>query len=205
MPNRSRQALEAALHNPEFEDVSSLTNVKVDLRYATKHNLLQKDVYGGFGKALLHRIAAEKFRHASTLLSKRREDLKFLVFDALRPQAAQEEFWRLVKGTPQQQYFADPAKGSIHSYGFAIDLGLIDRNGQELDMGTGFDDLTELAEPRREAELLAAGALNETQIANRLILRSLMQESGFLQLPHEWWHFDALPGNEVRASYQRCE
>lgn len=203
--NGSREALEAALGNPEFEDVSALANVAVSLRYGTKQNLLSRDVYGGFQRAILHKIAAAKFRRASALLAERHPGLKLLVFDALRPQSAQLEFWELVKGTPQQPYFADPARGSIHSYGFAIDLGLADPNGAELDMGTGFDDLTDLAQPQLEAAFLAQGKLSKTQVENRLILREVMEDAGFIQLPHEWWHFDALPGAQVRASYQRCE
>jgi len=204
-PNPSRRALETAALNPAFEDISGLANVKVDLRYGSKQNLLGRDVYGGFQRALLHRLAAEKFRTASGLLLARRPDLKFLIFDALRPQAAQVQFWNLVKGTPQEPYFADPANGSLHSYGFAIDLGLLGSDERELDMGTGFDDLTDLAQPRLEVGNLNAGKLASAQLENRLILRSVMEEAGFLQLPHEWWHFDALPGAQVRASYPRCE
>ncbi len=205
MLNSPRLALEAALRNPDFVDVSSLTNVTVDLRYGTKQNLLNRDVYGGFSRALLHKLAAEKFSAASILLAKNRPDLKFIIFDSLRPQTAQLEFWELVKGTPQQAFFADPAKGSIHSYGFAIDLGLVDSLGRELNMGTEFDDLTELAGPVHEARLLAAGKLSESQLSHRQILRSVMENAGFLQLPHEWWHYDALPPAEVRARFQRCE
>lgn len=201
----ARRSLENATRNPEFSDLSDLANVRTDLRYGSTNNLLGRDVYSGFQRVLLHRIAAEKFRIAARLLAEERPELRFLVFDALRPQSAQVEFWNLVKGTPQQPYFADPAKGSIHSYGFAIDVGLIDGNGNELDMGTPFDDLTERAEPRREQELLARGALSPAQIENRLILRSVMERAGFRQLPHEWWHYDALPPEEVRARYQRVE
>lgn len=148
----------------------------------------------------MHKIASEKFRKAASLLA---PEFKFIVFDALRPQTAQVEFWNLVKGTPQQPYFADPAKGSVHSFGFAIDVGLLDRAGRELDMGTPFDDLTPLAEPQREEEFLKNGQLSTTQVENRKILRKVMSQSGFIPLPHEWWHFDALPPQEVRARFQR--
>jgi D-alanyl-D-alanine dipeptidase len=205
MPISARQSLEAALLHPDFEDVTTLANVKVDLRYGSKQNLLGRDVYGGFQRALLHKLAAKKFRAASSILALRHPSLKFIVFDALRPQAAQIAFWELVKDTPQRIYFADPANGSVHSYGFALDLGLVDAAGRELDMATGFDDLSDLAQPRLEEDFLRQGLLSPAQIANRKILRAVMEEVGFLQLPHEWWHYDALPGAVVRASYQRCE
>lgn len=205
MENAVRRKLEEAARHPDYDDVSELANVRVDLRYGTLNNLLGQDVYGGYARALLHREAGAMFRRAASLLAARHPELNFVIYDSLRPQAAQEAFWALVAGTPQQPYFADPKKGSIHSYGFAIDLGLLDRSGRELDMGTGFDDLSPLAEPRKEDEFLAAGTLKAEQIANRLILRAVMTEAGFLQLPHEWWHYDALPAADVRARYRRLE
>ena len=199
-----RHALEAARQNPDYVDLTELPNVRVDLRYGTINNLLGVDVYGGFQRALLHRDAAAKFHKASDFLAAHHPTLSFLIFDALRPQTAQRQFWNLVKGTPQQPYFADPAKGSIHSYGFAIDLTLTNEGG-ELEMGTGFDDLSPLAEPKLEQEFLRAGKLSASHIKNRLILREVMVEAGFIQLPHEWWHFDALPPAEVRAAYRLVE
>jgi D-alanyl-D-alanine dipeptidase len=204
MAQSPREALEAALRDPDFEDVTDLAQVAVDLRYGTKRNLLKRDVYDGFQRALLHRLAARKLRAAGELLAERHPGYRFLIFDALRPHAAQIEFWKLVRGTPQEPFFADPAHGSIHSFGFAVDLGLLGPDGAELDMGTPFDDLTELAGPRHEEAMLAAGRLIPAQRANRLRLRTVMEEAGFLQLPHEWWHYDALPGAEVRATYRRC-
>jgi zinc D-Ala-D-Ala dipeptidase len=200
-----REALERAATQPDFEDLTSLPQVKVDLRYGTTNNLLGRDVYGGFQKVLLHREAAKKFRKAAELLGQRAPELHFVVFDALRPQAAQIQFWDIVKGTPQQPYFADPAKGSIHSFGFAIDLGLLDAAGRELPMGTEFDDLSPLAEPRREEDFLKEGKLTAHHLKNRRLLRSIMEEAGFLSIPHEWWHFDALPPAEVRARFKLVE
>lgn len=193
------ESLERALNHPDYEDLSGLKNVVVDLRYGSTNNLLGKDVYGGFQRVLLHKIAAEKFKIASQKLP---SAYQFLVFDALRPQSAQIQFWNLVKGTPQQPYFADPDKGSVHSFGLAIDLGLL-RDGKELDMGTPFDDLSALSEPSREQEFLQNGKLSAAQLNHRKILRAVMEEAGFLQLPHEWWHYDALPPQEVRAKFQR--
>lgn len=200
-----REALERAAAQPEFEDLTPLPQVKADLRYGTTNNLLGRDVYGGYQKVLLHREAAAKFRIAASLLTERAPELQFVVFDALRPQTAQIQFWEIVKGTPQQPYFADPAKGSIHSFGFAIDLGLLDSRGRELPMGTEFDDLSPLAEPRREEEFLQEGKLTAEHLKNRRLLRSIMVDAGFLSIPHEWWHFDALPPAQVRASFKIVE
>lgn len=199
----ARQSLDKALREGHFVDVSDYPGVKVRLAYGTVDNLLHVNVYDSFQRALLHPIAAEKFRKACELLQKECPGYSFLVFDALRPQSAQEQFWELVRGTDKQIYFADPAKGSLHSYGFAIDLGLLDRKGNELDMGTPFDDLSDLAQPRYEEKFLKNSSLSQAQLNSRLLLRGVMTESGFEQLPHEWWHYDALPGAEVRSRFDR--
>jgi D-alanyl-D-alanine dipeptidase len=111
-------------------------------------------------------------------------------------------FWASV---PQAQrlYVADPKIGSIHNYGFAVDLTLADAAGREVDMGTGFDDFTPLSEPRLEERFLAEGRLSDDQVTNRRLLRGVMEEAGFRHLPLEWWHFDAEPPDLVRRLFPR--
>jgi D-alanyl-D-alanine dipeptidase len=73
-----------------------------------------------------------------------------LVLDALRPQRVQQELWDALEGTELRMYLANPERGSIHSFGMALDITLLDGEGRELDMGTGFDDMTELSHPALE-------------------------------------------------------
>jgi D-alanyl-D-alanine dipeptidase len=82
---------------------------------------------------------------------------------------------------------------------------LRDETGAEVDMGTPFDDFTPLAEPQREAELAKAGKLTERQLENRRLLRRVMTGAGFSQRPNEWWHYDALPLDEIRRSHPILE
>ena len=192
-------------HSPDFVDVSAFPHVHTELRYATTNNFLKTNVYGDFHDCYLQKVAAKKFRKAVTLLSREHPGWKFLVFDCLRPRSIQKKFYAFVKGTPKQPYVANPRTGSIHNYGFAIDLSLEDAAGHELDMGTSFDAFTRLAEPRREAHYLATGQLTKKQVANRLILRHLMQQAGFIQLVNEWWHYDALPVRQVKSRYKIVE
>ena len=135
-------------------------------------------------------------------LQRRAPGFKLLLFDCLRPGSAQKVLWSFVRGTPQQKYVADPERGSIHSYGLAIDLSLQDAEGREVDMGTPYDQFDELAEPRHEDRFLSEGRLTKTQIENRQLLREVMTAAGFQGLPHEWWHFDAKPPTEVRRHHQ---
>lgn len=193
------------VHDKDFVDVSNLENVHVSLRYATENNFMKKNIYGDFNQCFLHRIAAEKFRKAALLLQKEKPGWKFLLFDCLRPRSLQIKLFDFVKGTPQQMYVANPKDGSVHNYGFAMDLSLEDENGHEIDMGTGFDNFTPLAQPKREAENLQAGKLTQEQIDHRLILRKVMKQAGFLQLPIEWWHYDALPKKELKEYYKIVE
>jgi zinc D-Ala-D-Ala dipeptidase len=188
-----------------FADVSDIPNLKVNLRYASENNFLKKNVYGDFHQCFLHRIAAEKLRKAATELQEEKPGWKLLAFDCLRPRSVQEKLFAVVKGTPQQPYVADPRSGSIHNYGFAIDLSLEDESGRELDMGTAFDDFTPLSQPNHEREYLEAGKLTKDQIEHRFILRNLMLHAGFVQLPIEWWHYDALPKEEVKKRYKIVE
>lgn len=190
---------------PEFIEISEIHDVVIDLKYATLDNFMSENVYGDFNRAYLHVHAAEKFFNAIQKLKASAPELKFIVYDALRPRSAQYKLWNKVKGTDQQEYVANPDNGSVHNYGFALDLSLVNQRGVPLDMGTGFDEFTSLAKPSLESEYLASGQLSKTQLANRMILRDAMVGAGFIQLPHEWWHYDALPKAEVKAKYTILE
>jgi D-alanyl-D-alanine dipeptidase len=127
------------------------------------------------------------------------------VLDALRPQRVQEEIWRDVKGTNAQHYFADPARGSIHSFGMAVDATLLDAQGREVDMGSDFDEMSSLSHPSLEPELLATGRLRARHVAAREVLRTAMRAGGFAGIPNEWWHFNRDEPDRVRAEYQRID
>ncbi len=175
----------------EFVEVGALEGVQIDLRYATENNFMNENIYGEFDRAFLHFHAAEKLQNALNLLRDQYPHLKLLLLDCLRPRSAQQKLWDKVVNTNQEKYVANPQRGSMHNFGVAIDLTLVDENGHELDMGAGFDEFTDKAEPRHEARLLQEGILQPAQIENRLILRNTMEAAGFFHLPHEWWHFDS--------------
>jgi len=192
-------------HSPDYVDLTTITGLRFDLRYATTNNFTGRNLYGEFNHPYLHRFAAAKLRRAAEILTRKHPHVHLLILDALRPRSVQYQLWNVVKGTPQQPYVADPEKGSIHNYGFAVDLTLVDDDGNELDMGTMFDDFTELAQPRMERKFVAENKLSEDQLKNRLILRWAMESAGFIQLPLEWWHYDALPKAEVKQNYPIIE
>ncbi len=192
-------------HDPDYIDLSTLSNVVISLKYATTDNFMGIDMYGSFNRAFLHKDAAIKFKKAVELLKKKKPGWSFVIFDALRLHSVQWVMWNRVKDTPQRKYVANAEIGSPHNYGMAVDLSLLDGKGKEIDMGTGFDSFSELSEPKLEEKFLKEGKLNRKQMDNRLILRKAMTGAGFIQLSHEWWHYDALPEPEIRKKYKIVE
>ena len=187
----------------DFRHLDSIAGIRVDLRYASVNNFVGRDLYSPFDCAWLHVQAAAALEHVVAWLAARRPDLTVLVLDALRPQRVQQQLWDALEGTELRLYLADPARGSIHSYGMALDLTLVDAQGRELDMGTGFDDMTELSHPALEAGFLLAGRLSQAQLANRRLLREAMLSAGFLGIRTEWWHFDCGDRDLVRKTFRR--
>lgn len=196
-------ASEEIAGSPEFRHLSTIAGIAIELRYATPDNFVGRDLYSPFDCAWLHRDAAAALEKVVAWLAERRPGCTPLVLDALRPQRVQEQLWQSLEGTGLQMYLANPARGSIHSYGMALDITLRDEQGRELDMGTGFDDLTELSHPRLEQDFLASGQLTGQQVANRQLLREAMFQAGFVGINTEWWHFDCGDRELVRATFRR--
>jgi D-alanyl-D-alanine dipeptidase len=187
-------------------DVRSVCpDLRVDLKYSTTDNFVHQDVYGDLDKCFLRKEAAAKLADAQKRLRALKPGWRLLVYDGARPRRVQARFFAIVRGTDQQQYVADPARGSIHNYGAAVDLTIIDADGKELDMGTPFDFFGELAQPKLEQQFLLQGKLTEVQLRNRRLLRDVMTQAGFLPISNEWWHFDAFPREEVERRYKIIE
>lgn len=150
--------------------------VRISIKYATPDNFTGKPVYR---KALcyLHQDAAAALKRACALA--RELGLGFHIFDAYRPTEAQ---WKLWEHSPDPDFLADPSKGSPHSRGVAIDLGLTDLAGNDLDMGTPFDAFTPLSHHAR------TDIPQEAQ-RNRLLLLGLMSAAGWDFYSKEWWHY----------------
>lgn len=169
--------------------------ILVDLKYSTTDNFFGKDVYGKLEKAFLPKAVAIKLALASDSLISQMPDYRLMVFDAVRPHNVQQILWDALDSIPvnvRKAYVADPAVGSLHNYGCAIDLSIYDvAKDSLLDMGTKYDYFGHLAYPRKEMEMLAQGFLSKEQIANREVLRAVMQQAGFTPITSEWWHFNS--------------
>ncbi len=168
-----------ATADPEKQliDLASV-GIPLDIRYATPNNFMKKTLYPA-SKAYLRAPAARALMDVQTELNVRGLGIK--VFDAYRPYRVTVAMWEPIKNP---DYVADPAKGSRHNRGAAVDLTLVDlKTGQELAMPTPYDDFTSRAAHAFED-------LPEDVRANRAVLREVMTKHGFEPLPSEWWHYD---------------
>ena len=155
-----------------------ITDIPRDVRYATIDNFMHQKLYP-VAKVFLRRPAAIALHDVERELA--REGLGLKLFDGYRPYRVTVQMWKPIRNP---DFVADPAKGSRHNRGAAVDLTLIDlRTGRELPMPTGYDAFTVKA--RQDYDDLPAEA-----IANRARLRDAMTRHGFDPLPSEWWHFD---------------
>nr|WP_293842184.1 M15 family metallopeptidase [uncultured Arsenicibacter sp.] len=203
------QNFEKAMIDQGLTDVQTLDpSILVDLKYSTTDNFIGKDVYGELTRAYLQPKVARQLAQANRFLKEQRPELRLLVYDAARPRKAQWNLWNALPQYTERQrrtYVADPREGSIHNYGCAIDLTIATADGTPLDMGTKYDFFGELAYPKAEARLLAAGKLSRQQIANRQLLRKVMRQAGFLPIDYEWWHFNALSRIRAKQTYKLIE
>jgi D-alanyl-D-alanine dipeptidase len=196
---------EGVQNRKEFVKLQESAQVKILLKYASTDNFMKENLYGEFNTCYLHKEAFEKFQKAVELLKESKTGRKFILFDCLRPRSIQYKLWEKVKGNAKEPYVANPEKGSIHNFGFALDLSLLEEDGKELDMGTSFDDFSQLSEPDLEEEFYKKGKLSPSQFANRKFLRNILLQAGFEQRPNEWWHFDALSSKIVKKRYKMIE
>ena len=163
--------------NPLVPLTAETHDVILDLVYATSNNIAGKPIYERH-LCLLHRDAELCIRKAVKLAAN--AGCKLKIFDAFRPHEAQVELWETAV---DKLYVADPQLGSNHTRGTAIDLTLVDLHGEELDMGTGFDHMTELSHH-------FSAQVSPLAQANRALLLDIMERAGFKHLQHEWWHYE---------------
>jgi len=162
----------------DFVDITRLDpSIRLDIRYATDNNFTGKAVYP-CARCLLRKDVAEKLVRVNQALRERGFGLK--VFDCYRPLAVQKKFWEIM---PDERYVANPAKGSRHNRGSAVDLTLTDLEGRDRTMPSGYDDFSERAHRNYPNT-------PEEQRRNSLILEEAMKKEGFIPYPTEWWHFD---------------
>jgi D-alanyl-D-alanine dipeptidase len=156
-------------------------SIKLDIRYATSNNFVGKPVYSE-AHAFLQRPAALALVAAHKWLQT--QGYGIVVYDAYRPWAVTKLFWDI---TPVEKriFVADPAVGSKHNRGCAVDIGLVDlKTGKIVEMPGDYDEMSE-----RSFVTYTGGT--EAQRAHRDLLRKALEREGnFFVYPEEWWHYD---------------
>jgi zinc D-Ala-D-Ala dipeptidase len=163
-----------------------------DMKYSTTDNFLKAKVYD----------CAECFLRLKTVKALVKANTKFIqkgyriqLFDCYRPLDIQKKMWQIVANP---EYVADPAKGSIHNRGGAVDITLVDNKGKALDMGTPFDFFGPEASHNYQL-------LSDEVKQNRVFLKQIMQENGFVSFDSEWWHYNLQNASKEKVSNTKWE
>lgn len=200
---------EYAFAQPDLVEVKDMEGIVVQMQYPLLN------MKNAFDRCLLQREVLERLKRARENLPR---GLHFVIWDAWRPFALQEELFRVyseelvgemhLEGLPLQEqqnivlrYVCEPIEDRdcppVHTTGGAIDLTLADETGRLLDMGTGFDSFS----PATHTAYFEEHTENKTVRDNRRILYGAMTEAGFTNYATEWWHFDY--GDRFWAYYGR--
>lgn len=172
--------LALAAAGPGLVDVArAVPDAALDLRYATARNLAGRPLYPA-ARCLALAPVADRLRRAAAELEGK--GYRLLLWDCYRPVSVQRELWRV---RPDRRWVADPARGSDHSRGAAVDASLVSRDGSPVEMPTDHDAFVAAARPD------AVAGVSPAAREHRRILRRAMERAGFRPDRGEWWHFSA--------------
>lgn len=166
---------------PEF-----VPGFQFDIRYARLDNFCKKIVYPSAHAFLLSHVAQDLKAVHEELIP---QGYGLLIFDAYRPWSVSKIFWDL-SNEHDRQFLADPAKGSTHNRGCAVDLSLYDlKSGAAVAMPSDFDEMNERA-------YVAYPGGDEKSRALRDLLQKTMKSHSFTGIKNEWWHFNHQSQND---------
>ena len=180
------------------------SNIRWELKYATSDNFMKRVLYDTLQAVYVQKSVAQRLAKCQEYLTAKHPDLHLLVYDGLRPLSVQWEMWTALDSIPAAErgkFVSNPQNGSVHNYGAAVDITICISAGKPLDMGAGYDDIRKIAYPSLEAQFLASGELTKEHIANRNLLRNTMRSQRFINIPTEWWHFNAYARSVVKNKW----
>lgn len=168
-------------YDPDADDMMNvrdvIANIPVELKYATEDNLAKAPIYN-FQEAYLRYGTIQKLIEVQQELWEQGYSLK--IWDAFRPKWAQVHLWKQVS---DPEFVSDPYKGELpHCRGNTVDVTLVNGEGREVEMPTGFDCFTEEAD-RDYSDV------SEDAARNAKLLEEVMVNHGFVPYAGEWWHF----------------
>ena len=159
-------------------DIRSIApDILTDMRYATPNNFLKQAVYSK-ARCLLRGPVARSIQRAQEKLKTQGYGLK--LYDCYRPLSVQKAMWKIF---PDGRYVANPATGSRHNRGAAVDVTLVDSQGRDLEMPSEFDEFSDRA--HRNSPTMTDTARKHVQI-----LTTALEAQGLTTIDSEWWHYD---------------
>jgi len=171
-------SVKANPNNELIEIKKAIPSIRLDIRYATNNNFMRQIMYKQ-SRAFARKPVVESLKKIQTALNKRGYGLK--IFDGYRPYAITVEFY---KKASDKNFVANPAKGSKHNRGCAVDLTLINlKTGKELLMPTPYDSFSAAAAAKYEN-------VSPEAKKNRDFLIAIMAKYHMNVLENEWWHYD---------------
>ena len=178
----SKELYRETVHRDPRKELVELKSIvpglQLEIHYATPDNFMKRTLYP-VSRAFLRKPAAEALRDVQAELKAQGLGLK--VFDGYRPYRVTVAMWNQIHN---EDYVANPAKGSRHNRGCAVDLTLIElATGSQLEMPTGYDSFEPTAAHGFEP-------VNDIARRNRELLKDVMTRHGFEAFASEWWHYD---------------
>ncbi len=190
---RLLDTLNSNFKNEDLVDIKLFSkDFILDLKYATKDNFVDTILYPCAKCLLRYEVLKDLLKVQNDLKS---IGYKIKLFDCYRPLSVQKIMWKKV---PVVGLVANPSTGSRHNRGSAVDLTLTDFQGNEINMGTNFDDFS------RKSRTFSR-EVSETVTNNRLFLRKFMEKHNFKGINSEWWHFYHNCGTKYKVSNQKIE
>lgn len=184
----NQQTVTKAIADTSFVNLKNYSaDFVYDMKYATTDNFLKAKVYD-CPECYLRLKTVKALTNANAAFIKKGYRIK--LFDCYRPLDIQKRMWKIVSNPI---YVADPQKGSIHNRGGAVDITLVDSNGNELNMGTPFDFFG--IEASHDYKNISPKVKS-----NRKLLRKVMVQSGFTIFESEWWHYNLKDSNKDKLS-----
>lgn len=170
-------------------------DIRLDIRYAGTDNFMG-EVFYSEARAFLQRPAADALVRAQRWL--KTQGYGLLIHDGYRPWYVTKMFWEATP-EPLRIFVADPASGSRHNRGCAVDLTLYDLStGEPIEMTGGYDEMS----PRSFPDYPGG---TTRQRWHRELLRAAMEAQDFTVYEAEWWHFDYKDWRRYRIGNQRFE
>ena len=198
----------ANINSAFIEIANAVPDVILEIRYYSTFNFVGERIDGYIEPtALLTKEAAKALKIASDEFASRGYRLK--IYDAYRPVSVQQSLWDYYRAKKAEQFpDATPEEidyqtlfcvsfpsynillPSLHNTGGAVDLTIVGPDGEELDMGCGFDEFSNRAWTTYYEDGEEGEGVNDVARDNRRMLYNVMTEVGFTNFPAEWWHFD---------------